>query len=217
MKTYDKIETVFCRDVNGTKKLILGNYRDPVVEYLKDNQWIFTEKIDGTNIRVHWDGHNVEFGGRTDKAQIPAHLLDKLNKMFGSLEAEELFEQTWGDKDVILFGEGYGPKIQNGGSYRDDVSFILFDVLIGDNYQEREWVEKTANMFGIDVVSIVLKGTIQDGIDYVLNHPHSTIGTAMMEGVVGRPLVEMRDRRGNRVIVKIKWDDFKVFAKETNK
>lgn len=212
MKQYEKIETVFCRDTNGTKRLILNNYRNPTIAYLKDNMWLFTEKVDGTNIRVHWDGHKVEFGGRTDKAQIPGPLLSKLNEMFATSEAEELFEQTWGDKDVILFGEGYGPKIQNGGEYRSDVSFILFDVLVGDNYQEREWVEETAQMFNIDVVPIVLTGTIQDGIDYVMKHPQSTMGTAMMEGVVGRPMIELRDRRGERVIVKIKWEDFKHFA-----
>lgn len=212
MKQYEKIETVFCRDTNGTKRLILNNYRNPTIAYLKDNMWLFTEKVDGTNIRVHWDGHKVEFGGRTDKAQIPGPLLSKLNEMFATSEAEELFEQTWGDKDVILFGEGYGPKIQNGGEYRSDVSFILFDVLVGDNYQEREWVEKTAQMFNIDVVPIVLTGTIQDGIDYVMKHPRSTMGTAMMEGVVGRPMIELRDRRGERVIIKIKWEDFKHFA-----
>lgn len=212
MKQYEKIETVFCRDTNGTKRLILNNYRNPIIAYLKDNMWLFTEKVDGTNIRVHWDGHKVEFGGRTNKAQIPGPLLNKLNEMFMTTEVEELFEQTWGDKDVILFGEGYGPKIQNGGDYRPDVSFILFDVLVGDNYQEREWVEKTAQMFNIDVVPIVLTGTIQDGIDYVMKHPRSTMGTAIMEGVVGRPMIELRDRRGERVIVKIKWEDFKHFA-----
>lgn len=212
MKQYEKIETVFCRDTNGTKRLILNNYRNPTIAYLKDNMWLFTEKVDGTNIRVHWDGHKVEFGGRTDKAQIPGPLLSKLNEMFATSEAEELFEQTWGDKDVILFGEGYGPKIQNGGDYRSDVSFILFDVLVGDNYQEREWVEKTAQMFNIDVVPVVLTGTIQDGIDYVMKHPRSTMGTTMMEGVVGRPMIELRDRRGERVIIKIKWEDFKHFA-----
>lgn len=214
MRTYEKIDTVFNRDTTGTKQLMWNNWRDPVVEYLRNNIWLFTEKVDGTNIRIHWDGHQVEFGGRTDKAQIPDFLLDKLRSMFGTAEAEELFEQTWGEKEVFLFGEGYGPKIQSGGDYRADVSFILFDVLVGDNYQERKWVEKTAEMFGIDVVPIVLMGTIQDGIDFVMRHPESTMGTAMMEGVVGRPAVEMRDRRGNRVIVKIKWDDFKVFAHE---
>lgn len=212
MQTYNKIETVFNRDTEGTRRLILGSYRNETVEYLKDNIWQFTEKIDGTNIRVHWDGHNVEFGGRTDKAQIPNHLLDKLNELFGTLEAEELFEQTFGEKDVILFGEGYGPKIQNGGEYRSDVSFVLFDVMIGGNYQSREWVEQTAKMFNIDIVPIVLEGTIQDSINYVMSHPHSTIGNAMMEGVVGRPLIELNDRCGKRVIVKIKWDDFKYFC-----
>ena len=214
MRTYEKIDTVFNRDTTGTKQLILNSWRDPVVEYLRNNLWLFTEKVDGTNIRIHWDGHQVEFGGRTDRAQIPDFLLEKLRSMFGTAEAEELFEQTWGEKEVFLFGEGYGPKIQSGGDYRADVSFILFDVLVGDNYQEREWVEKTAEMFGIDVVPVVLTGTIQDRIDFVMRHPASTMGTAMMEGVVGRPAVEMRDRRGNRVIVKIKWDDFKAFAHE---
>lgn len=214
MQTYNKIETVFNRDTEGTKRLILDSYRNETVEYLKDNIWQFTEKIDGTNIRVHWDGHNVEFGDRTDKAQIPNYLLTKLKELFGTLESEELFEQTFGEKDVILFGEGYGAKIQNGGEYRSDVSFILFDVMINGNYQSREWVEQTAKMFGIDIVPIVLEGTILDGIYYVKSHPHSTIGNAMMEGVVGRPKVELNDRCGNRVIVKIKWDDFRYFVKE---
>lgn len=212
MREYHKIETVFNRSTNGDKRLIWGDYRNETVEYLADNIWQFTEKIDGTNIRIHWDGHNVEIGGRTDRAQIPKHLMDYLSATFLTPEVEELFEQTYGEKDVMLFGEGYGAKIQNGGDYRSDVSFILFDVLIGDNWQSREWVEATARMFSIDVVPIVLEGTIGDGIDYVMQHNNSTIGKAMMEGVVGRPKVEMKDRLGNRIIVKIKWKDFKNFV-----
>ena len=212
MREYHKIETVFNRSTDGDKRLIWGDYRNATVEYLADNIWQFTEKIDGTNIRIHWDGHNIEIGGRTDRAQIPKHLMDYLSATFLTPEVEEMFEQTYGEKDVILFGEGYGAKIQNGGDYRSDVSFILFDVLIGDNWQSREWIEATAKMFGIDVVPIVLEGTIGDGIDYVMQHNHSTIGSAVMEGVVGRPKVEMKDRLGNRIIVKIKWKDFKNFV-----
>ena len=212
MREYHKIETVFNRSTDGDKRLIWGDYRNETVEYLADNIWQFTEKIDGTNIRIHWDGHNVEIGGRTDRAQIPKHLMDYLSATFLTPEVEELFEQTYGEKDVMLFGEGYGAKIQNGGDYRSDVSFILFDVLIGDNWQSREWVEATAKMFNVDVVPIVLEGTIGDGIDYVMQHNNSTIGNAIMEGVVGRPKVEMKDRLGNRIIVKIKWKDFKNFV-----
>ena len=211
MREYHKIETVFNRSTDGDKRLIWGDYRNETVEYLANNIWQFTEKIDGTNIRIHWDGHNVEIGGRTDRAQIPKHLMDYLSATFLTPEVEELFEQTYGEKDVMLFGEGYGAKIQNGGDYRSDVSFILFDVLIDDNWQSRELVETTAKMFGIDVVPIVLEGTIGDGIDYVMQHNNSTIGKAVMEGVVGRPKVEMKDRLGNRIIVKIKWKDFKNF------
>ena len=213
MREYPKIETIFNRDTEGTKKLIFGTYRDETVKYLRFNDWQFTEKIDGTNISVEWDGHAVSFPGRTERAQIPKHLLEYLEKTFLTTEAEELFEQTYGDKNVILYGEGYGAKIQNGGNYRSDASFILFDVLIGDNWQEREWVEKTAKMFGIDVVPVVFVGSLEEGVDYVMEHHPSTIGTAMMEGIVGRPMVEMRDRLGKRIIVKIKWEDFKEFTK----
>ena len=209
MIEYNKIDTLYKRDMEGTKKLLEGEFRNPAVEFLKDNVWQFTEKIDGTNIRVYWDGHKVQFGGRTERAQIPAHLVNYLNSVFGTNEAEQLFEEKFGETEVILFGEGYGPKIQNGGAYRNDVSFILFDVLISGNYQPRESIEYIAKVFDIDIVPIIFEGTIQEGVDFVKTHPNSTMGTAKMEGLVGRPKVEMRDRCGKRVIVKIKWEDFK--------
>lgn len=209
MKEYHKIETLFKRDPK-TKKLIVGEYTNETVEYLKDNIWQFTEKVDGTNIRVYWDGHRVSFGGRTDNAMIPAHLINKLNNLFGGEVNEQLFEQKFGDTPVELFGEGYGPKIQSGGAYRDDVDFILFDVMIKDTYLKRDSVEDIANYFGINIVPVVLEGTIQDGIDYVMNNLKSTIAVngAELEGVVGRPKVEVLDRLGRRVIVKIKRRDF---------
>lgn len=210
MIEYNKIETLWKRDMEGSKKLLEGEFRNPTVEFLKDNIWQFTEKVDGTNIRVYWDGHTVTFGGRTDKAQIPTQLLDHLLTTFKTNEAEQIFEEKFGETPVILFGEGYGPKIQKGGGlYRDTVSFILFDVYISGNYQSRETVEDVARSFDIDVVPIILEGTIQAGVEYVKTNPKSTMGTAEMEGLVGRPKVEMRDRCGKRVIVKIKWEDFK--------
>lgn len=209
MIEYNKIETLWKRDMDGTKKLLEGQFRNPTVEFLKDNVWQFTEKIDGTNIRVHWDGHTVTFGGRTEKAQIPVFLLDYLMATFKTNEAEQIFEEKFGEREVTLFGEGYGPKIQSGGKYRDDVSFILFDLLIAGNYQSRESVEDVARSFGIDVVPIIFEGTIHEGVNFVKKFPKSTIGTADMEGLVGRPKVEIRDRCGNRVIVKIKAEDFR--------
>ena len=207
LKEYHKIETLFERDLK-TKKLIEGKYRNKTIEYLKDNKWQFTEKIDGTNIRIYWDGHKVSYYGRTDKAQIPAELMNRLVELFGGEVNEEIFEQKFGETEVVLVGEGYGEKIQKGGLYRKGQDFILFDVMITGNWQPRESVEDIAKTFNIDVVPIILEGTIQEGIDYVKTKPKSKIGTADSEGVVGRPEMELQDRTGNRNKIKIKVRDF---------
>lgn len=209
LKEYHKIDGLFERD-EKTKKIIEGKYRNEGIEFLKDLEWEFTEKVDGTNIRIYWDGHRVTFHGRTDKAQIPAHLTNKLLEMFGGEDNEELFEQKFGETEVVLVGEGYGSKIQKGGLYRDDVDFILFDIMIGGNWQSRSSVEDIAKYFNIDVAPIVLRGTIEDGINYIKTKPMSTLGKkeAVMEGVVGRTKIELQDRCGHRAIVKIKERDF---------
>jgi hypothetical protein len=208
MTTYHKIETLYERDTEGSKKLIQGIFRNEAVEFIQDMHWQFTEKIDGTNIRIMWDGHKITYGGRTERANIPAHLMNKLLELFGNEETEQLFEQIFGEKEVVFFGEGYGAKIQSGGLYRPDVSFILFDVMINGNYQSREMVETAAKQFNLEVVPIILEGTLDDGVAFVKTKPTSTIGTAPMEGLVGRPKVELQDRCGNRLIVKIKVKDF---------
>ncbi|MCI9034014.1 MAG: hypothetical protein HFJ08_08195 [Lachnospiraceae bacterium] len=210
MKEYTKIETVFERDMEGTKKLIEGKYRNETVAYLKDNEWICTEKIDGTNIGVIWDGHKVSYQGRTERAQVPTHLMNRLIELFGGSINEELFEQKFGEMQVILFGEGYGAKIQNGGKYRSDVSFILFDVYLPEQnlWLKRDAIEDIAKAFGIEAVPIVLEGTLQQAVDYVKSKPKSTIGEADMEGLVCRPAIDLLDRMGKRVIVKVKVADF---------
>lgn len=205
---YHKIQTIFKRDTEGTKKLIPGDFVDPIVEYLKDNEWIFTEKIDGTNIRVIWDGHNVSFKGRNENSSIPIPLMDKLQSLFGTPEDEQLFEQIFGDSSVIFYGEGYGSGIQTGGSYRKDVSFILFDIMINNVFLLRKDCEDIAKTFNIDIVPIILNGTIDQAIEFIKEKPNSTIGTAKMEGIVGRPSVELQSRFSKRVIVKIKVCDF---------
>ena len=83
MKPYHKIKTVFKRDPATKFRTLLWNqYACPKFALLRNCEWLFTEKIDGTNIRVHWDGTKVRFGGRTINAQIPTFLLDVLMNMW---------------------------------------------------------------------------------------------------------------------------------------
>ena len=39
-----KIETPFKRDMNSTKKLIEGDFRNDSIAFLKNNEWMWTEK-----------------------------------------------------------------------------------------------------------------------------------------------------------------------------
>lgn len=211
MNEYTKIETLYQRDTEGTKKLIEGKFRNETIEYLKDNVWECTEKIDGTNIGIVWDGHKVSYQGRTERAQIPTHLMNTLLDLFGGNDNEELFEQKFGEMQVILFGEGYGAKIQKvGGNYRSDVSFILFDVYLPEQnlWLKRDAIEDIAKTFNIEIVPIVMTGTLQQAVDFVKAKPQSTIGKANMEGLVCKPKIDILDRMGKRLIVKIKVCDF---------
>ena len=54
--------------------------------------------------------------------------MNVLNGLFGGQVNEQIFEQKFGNEQVILFGEGYGSKIQNGGNYSAEPNFILFDI-----------------------------------------------------------------------------------------
>lgn len=212
MKEYHKIQTVFKRD-EKTKHIIEGEYTLSEFEYLKDNQWVWTEKVDGTNTRVMWNGENVVFGGKTDDAQMPMHLLYKLQELFEGTAKKQLFIEQFGAEptEVCLYGEGYGSKIQSAGKLYipDGHDFVLFDVKVGDWYLQRQDVEQIAKHFGIGIVPIVGTGTLTEAIEQVRAGMKSTWGDFTSEGLVLRPATELKTRKGERLITKIKHRDFK--------
>jgi ATP-dependent RNA circularization protein (DNA/RNA ligase family) len=219
MKQYHKINTIFKRDMANHGKIMEGVYADPEFEYLKDNTWVFTEKVDGTNIRVMYTGAGVSFGGKTDDAQMPVFLLYKLQELFEGTVKRQLFKEifekpnpdgTVNEPQVCLYGEGYGAKIQKGGGnyISDGVSFVLFDVKIGDMWLNREDVEDIANKFGLKIVPILGEGTLAQAVEMTKKGFNSQWGEFISEGLVLRPKVELQTRRGHRIITKIKHKDF---------
>jgi len=210
MSKYHKIQTVFKRDpANKNRTLLEGEYSLPEFEFLKSNKWVFTEKVDGTNIRVYFKDGEITFGGRTDQAQIPPTLVERLNDLF--LSQRERFVEKFGEAEVCLYGEGYGPKIQKGGgNYRDDQSFVLFDVNVGGWWLQRNDVDDVSQFFGLDIVPIVGEGTLLDMVELVRGGIKSAWGDFQAEGLVARPEIELRTRGGHRIITKIKCRDFPV-------
>lgn len=211
MTEYHKIQTAYLRDpATKYKTLLEGQFALPEFEYLQGNKWVFTEKIDGTCIRIMWDGKAMRFGGKTDRASIPTFLYDKLEDLF-SPDKFSIFEPgDDGITQICLYGEGYGAKIQKGGGnyIPDGCGFILFDVKIGEWWLKHEDVEDVANKFGITVVPIIGHGTLQEGIEMVRKGYKSLVGTQTAEGLVMRPATELRTRSGQRIITKIKHKDF---------
>ena len=92
LQTYHKIECPFKRSLEGSKELLWNRYQNSAVEYLRNDTWIFTEKVDGTNIRIFWDGYNIEILGRKENSSVPEFLKEQLNRMFLTDEVEQLFE-----------------------------------------------------------------------------------------------------------------------------
>ena len=212
---FQKIDGPFLRDPNNPKVLI-EEWRNPVFGMLADAPiWVASEKIDGTNINIRWDGYRLTIGGRTAAAQIPKPLLAHLEATFLTPAVEEWFEQqfpidpdlTSGKvADVVLFGEGYGPGIQKGGKYREDVSFIGFDVYVNGKYLSPANSKAIFESLGVDFVpEYATPRSLRYWIDGV-SQPgfKSEFGDFTPEGLVVRTIEPLYDQRGNRIIVKIK-------------
>jgi|GEM_PF-166217 len=210
MNTYHKIQTVYKRDPETKYKTLLdGDFSLPEFDYLRNNEWVFTEKVDGTNIRVMQNDGKVTFGGKTDRAQIPAKLIERLYDTFMPLTKQ--LSDVFNSSDVCLYGEGYGQKIQKGGAnYRKDQDFVLFDIRVGRWWLQRKDVEDVAGELGLDIVPIIGKGTLQDMVSMAKEGITSTWGDFQSEGIVARPSTELVTRSGQRLITKIKTRDFPV-------
>jgi hypothetical protein len=210
MKKYHKIQSIFKRDEKGN---FLDEYSCPEFQYLKDNIWEYTEKIDGTNIRIGWDYNKISIGGKTDRAQIPVFLYDKLNEIFTADMLGEVFlPNEFHKADVTLYGEGFGARIQKGGGnyIPDGVDFILFDVLINGWWLKRKDVNGVAKELRIKSVKVYGEGTLSELIEMVKSKTlKSEFGDFLSEGIVARPKVELFARNGNRIITKLKHKDFK--------
>ncbi len=206
MEEYIKIPNIYVRDT-GTKKLIEGTYSSDMIAYLAESQWDATEKIDGTNIRVIWDGYRVSLKGRTDKAEIPKPLMETLEKYFVGTSNEEIFEQLFGKKPAILYGEGAGGKIQGNNGY-GETDFYMFDAKVNGWWLKRQDVVDIAKQFYCGVVPIVGHGTLPECVEYIKKHPQSKIRERELEGIVCRPAVPMFNQEGEPIMVKIKCRDF---------
>lgn len=132
--------------------------------------------------------------------------------LFKAFHRDALKAALWIDGkpvSAVLYGEGYGAGIQKGGTYRPDKSFILFDVMVdGKWWLDRESTYDIAAKLGVDVVPYLGRMTLDQIVEHVRSPFYSKLGTAVAEGIVARPIEPLFDRKGERIIIKLKTKDF---------
>jgi len=209
---YPKIQSIFKRDKNGS---FTDEYSSDEIAYLSKNMWMGTEKIHGTNIRLsfsHTGKRSVQ--GRGNNSEIPHFLNEKLWTIVNAIPFEDyLTKSADGYPDIVIYGEGYGPGIQDVGKrYADEPSFIAFDININGYWLNAASFQTFTMDLNVPRVPMIFRGTLADAIKDVRKGFTSTIAkdkTLIAEGYVLKPLVPMYDNRGNRIITKVKYEDFR--------
>jgi len=214
MSEYHKIETLYERD-EKTFKVKVGQFKNRTYTLLKT--WHWTEKVDGTNIRIIWDPSQkfpdsakpaLTFGGKSDNAQMHADLVKWLYENVTDAKMREVFP----DVSAVVYGEGYGAGIQKGGDYSPVKKVIVFDVLVdGKWWLNDEGMRDVAAKLSLDAVPSFGEMTLENATELVrqgFKSKCAVVNSRDAEGLVGRPLETLFDKKGARLIVKLKTKDF---------
>ncbi len=175
------------------------------------------EKIHGSSAHV---GFHYNYDSNGDK------LDPQINLFCGGCKAE-LFTTLWNKEELIrkfldlgveqltIFGEGYGGKMQGmSRTYGKELKFVAFDVRIGENWLDVEKAHEICAFMDIDFVAYERVSTDLEDLDIEKNKPsvqakrNGIIDPKMREGVVLRPIIELKKNNGARIICKHKRDEF---------
>lgn len=211
---YEKFSSPFEKDEKFINK-------PELTQKLPKGEYIVTEKIDGTNIRLIFtkpeEGKEREIlvGSR----KLILNQEDKSSKQYIDCIKEvnlpklaEYFKNV--NSTIIIYGEGYGAGVQKGGIYSSIKNFRVFDIRIGHAYQDWNYVEKVCIDNQLNIVPVV--GTVKEinyhNCLYELNEHKETLikeGTGgKSEGLVFKFNPVLLNKYGERLIFKVKHKDF---------
>jgi hypothetical protein len=272
-QVYTKINTLYCRYKNLGKvelpnkqwikfqnKIIIDDFSDDYMDYIKDLKFDCFSKIDGTNSKIVYlpSTGKCFCGGKTDNADIigtgQKAMLDQIIERIKPILAEmfppecarftpvlndknqiQYYEAETGTKmdvtpetvneyrfgvqleevPVYIYGEFYGKGVQKcGGNYdKDNKRFSVFDICQQGWYVPIDMLEDYCAKLGLDIAPYIGQMTISEAERMVVNGFKTRVANAsnpdfIEEGIVARPIIPIKDPRGNRIIVKIKHCDY---------
>lgn len=167
------------------------------------------EKIHGTSSHLGW-----KFQTKTLHFFAGGESHEKFCNLFNIGELKDKLAEMFPDVDVTIYGEAYGGKQQGmSHTYGKDLKFVGFDVQVGDVWLNVPNAEDVVTKLGLDFVhytriEVTLENfTYQRDLDSIQAIRNGMGEGHKREGIVLRPLVEMRLNNGERVICKYKPDE----------
>ena len=154
------------------------------------------------------EGNKIQF---VDKDGVPEELTEN-----------GLYCVYVNEAPVYIYGEYYGQGIQKcGGRYHDHNDFRVFDIDAQGWWVPSDIRNAWCKQLGLKTVPFIGIRTIPEFEKMVMDGFTTLVDgvkdpTLIEEGIVARPVIPIKDARGNRIIVKIKYCDYKEWA-ETRK
>lgn len=165
------------------------------------------EKIHGTSTHIRWSDNTINFfnGGLCKQMFVNLFDVKALTQMAKSLDIPK-----W-----VIYGEAYGSKLQRmGTTYGDKTQFVAFEVLIGNAWLNVDQAKKFVDNFGLDFVWYTKTTTNVDELNKYRDQPSKQAEKNGMgsdkksEGIVIRPLIELKKNNGSRIMAKHKALEF---------
>ena len=182
-----------------------------------------TEKIHGTNSRIGYirteDGY-VRMAGshKTNRKEYDAASNHSLYwRPFQQIESifPMLVALSNGVHDVVIFGELFGPGIQDMdyGIVPGEVGYQVFDITIDGQYIDWDDLQVACEKYGVPTVPLLYRGPFSKQVLDLYTDGPTTLGSVRSkftgrEGVVVTPLHETFNELLGRLILKNKSADY---------
>lgn len=187
-------------------------YKDQTILIFKECYAL--EKIHGTSAHISWipSEKQVKFFSGGESYERFCSLFDE-----GFLK-EKLYS-LFGESSATIYGEAYGGKQQGmSATYGKELKFIGFEVQVGELWLNVPNAESVCKSLGIEFVDYVKVPTDLKSLDAERDKDSTQAirngcgEGKIREGVILKPLIELRTNNGHRIIAKHKRNEFKETA-----
>jgi RNA ligase (TIGR02306 family) len=174
---------------------------------------VVTEKIHGTNCRVGVVEGERMAGSKALRRRPPGVGGDLRHSTywmpFAAPEVATLLD-TLGvtHRQVVLFGEVFGPGVQSFNYGQGEPGFRAFDLLVDGSYLDHDAFLALCSKHGVQTVPEVARVPFSLEAVKRLSSGPAFAGSHIREGVVVKPVVERHDPALGRVILKYVSDEY---------